>query len=365
LTELARNKNSVIAPILNNKTSAVQPKKAAKLNDSIRIIGAEANNLKKIDVSIPLHQLVCLTGVSGSGKSSLAIDILYKALWSSLHDARMIPGKHIKIEGIEKIKDVYCIDQSPVSKSKISIPATYIGVFDAVRKVFAECDGAVRHELNHISYYSFNSEGGCSSCKGVGYLDSHIHYLGDVQLDCPVCNGKRYSEEVLEVFYKGKNIAQVLEMTVEDAVRFFNDKPYIYNKLKYLYELGLEYMTLGQSLSTISGGEAQRLGLAREISKVRGTQNMLYILDEPTTGLHSKDIQKLLQVFAKLIEKGNSVLLIEHNPDVILSADHVIDIGPGAGNKGGEIVVQGAPDEMMACKQSYTGQYLNNHLGSK
>lgn len=363
--EIIKNKKSINAPFL--KPRKVEPRvKVSSLgrHDFIRIIGAQANNLKNIDVSIPLNSLVCLTGVSGSGKSSLAIEIIYKAFWSSFHDSRVIPGKHTKIEGMEKIKDVYCIDQSSMGRSAKSTPATYIGVFDRIRILFSECEDAIKYDLNDASYYSFNAMGGCHSCKGKGYIDTHIHYLGSLETICSECNGSRYTSQVLEVLYKGKNIKQVLDLDFKTALSFFAEDKYIYNRLKYVCDLGLDYMTLGQPNNTISGGEAQRLCLAKEISKIRGKKNMLYIIDEPTTGLHPQDIENVMNVMKSIVEKGNSMLIIEHNPDVIINADHIIDVGPEAGRGGGEIVVSGSLEEIMACSRSKTGQYLTSYLNN-
>ncbi len=359
IEEIIKHDKSVVAPFLKSGNLSLQKTlSTVDKHDCLKIAGAQVNNLKKIDVSIPLNSLVCFTGISGSGKSSLAIEILYKAFWSSLHDPRIIPGKHIRIEGMERIKDVYCIDQSSIGRSKRSTPATFIGVFNKIRNLFAECEDARKYDLTNVSYYSFNSTGGCPSCKGMGYLDTHIHYLGDLQTLCSECQGERYTKEVLEVLYKGKNIKQVLDMDFETALQFFQDDAYIRDKLRYVYDLGLGYMTLGQPIDTISGGEAQRLGLAKEISKVRGKSNMLYIMDEPTTGLHSQDIEKLLQAIRTLVDKGNSMVIIEHNPDVIINADYIIDIGPGAGRDGGEVVVAGTLQDILECQDSVTGQYL-------
>lgn len=363
IEDVVKSHKSIIAPFLRRRSDYVMMKHPCENKfDFIKIVGAQANNLKNIDVSIPLNRLVCLTGVSGSGKSSLAIEILYKAFWSTLHDPRITPGKYLRIEGMKKIKDVYCIDQSPISRSKKSIPATYIGIFDTIRNIFAECDDAKKYGLTDMANFSFNSKGGCSSCKGMGYLDTHVHYLGDLQTECPVCKGARYTSEVLEVLYKGKNIAQVLDLNFEEALSFFENQTYIYNKLKYLCDLGLGYMKLGQQINTISGGEAQRLRLAKEISKIRGKKNMLYIMDEPTTGLHSKDIERLLVAIRSIIDKGNSVVLIEHNPDIIIDADYIIDIGPEAGKNGGQVVAEGTLKEILECDQSKTGQYLKLYI---
>lgn len=360
--DVMNNDKSVIATFLNSEDRSTMSTQAIfDKTNIITIVGAEENNLKNIDVSIPLNSLVCLTGISGSGKSSLGIEILYKAIWSKLHDPRVIPGKHRHINGLEKIKDVYCIDQSSVGNSPRSTPATYIGVFDRIRDIFAATDDAKKYGLDNKSYYSFNSKGACSSCKGMGYLDSHIHYLGDLKTTCPECKGKQYSEEVLEVLYKGKNIKQILEMDFEEALSFFGDNEYIHHKISYVYDLGLGYMKLGQPTNTISGGEAQRLCLAKEIGKIRGTKNMLYIMDEPTTGLHSKDIKRLIRAIRSLTENGNSVLVIEHNTDVIKNADYIIDMGPGAGKHGGQVVVAGTLQDIIACQESKTGQYISDN----
>lgn len=363
IDDIINNDKSVIASFLKRKNNEMIAKHTC-IEDKpmLKVIGARANNLKNIDISIPLNSLVCLTGISGSGKSSLAIEILYKAFWSSLHDPRVIPGEHLQIEGREMIKDVYCIDQSPINRSRTSIPATYIGVFDAIRKIFGECKDAKKYRLTDIAYYSFNAKGACPSCKGRGYMDTHVHYLGDLQTICPICKGSRYNRDVLEVLYKEKNIAQVLALNIETALFFFEDNSYIYNKLKVIFDLGLGYMTLGQQINTVSGGEAQRIRLAKEISKIRGKKDMLYIMDEPTTGLHSKDIERLLKAIRSIIDKGNSMIIIEHNPDVIIQADYIIDIGPEAGKNGGEVVVAGTLQDIINCPRSKTGQYLKSYM---
>ncbi|MFW5981086.1 MAG: excinuclease ABC subunit UvrA [bacterium] len=364
--DIIKNEKSVIASFLKNKKIETSQKEKNLLSgDTLKIIGAEANNLKNIDVSLPLNSLTCLTGISGSGKSSLAIEILYKAIWSSLHGPGVIPGKYKKIEGMEKIKDIYCIDQASIGSSSRSIPATYLGFFDRIRQLFANSNDAKKYGLIDKGYYSFNSKGGCSGCKGIGYLDTHIHYLGDLQTICPVCKGKRYHKDVLQVLYKDKTIAEVLDLGFEEALIFFKDNKYISHKLSFVNELGLGYMKLGQQTTSISGGEAQRLRLAKEISKIRGKGNMLYIMDEPSTGLHSKDIEKLLQAIQKLIDKGNSVLIIEHNLDIIRNANYIIDMGPGAGNNGGELVASGSLEDILNCSKSKTGEYLRSMCKEK
>lgn len=363
IEEVLNHDQSVIARFLRPGCYDLNPKDPPiDQRGFIKIIGAQVNNLKNIDVTVPLNRLVCFTGISGSGKSSLVIDILYKAFWSALHDPRTIPGQHLRIEGMEQIKDIYCIDQSPIGRSQRSIPATFIGVFDRIRSLFAECADAQKYGFNDKTYFSFNAKGGCPSCKGMGYLDTHIHYLGDLKTICPVCRGERYISQILKVFYQGKNIKQVLDLDFQTALSFFENDAYIHHKIGYVCDLGLGYMTLGQPIKTISGGEAQRLCLAKEISKIRGKKNMLYIMDEPTTGLHVKDIERLLVAIRNLIDQGNSVVIIEHNPDVIKDADYIIDIGPGAGKDGGEVVVAGDLWKVINCSESKTGQYLKRCL---
>lgn len=364
LAEILANDRSVIAPFLRSNSIVHTIEQSAPIDDNyIKVVGAKANNLKDIDVLIPLNRVVCLTGISGSGKSTLAIEVLYKAFWSMLHNTRVVAGEHLRIEGMERVKDVYCIDQSAIGTSKVSIPATYMGIFNAIRELFANCDQAVGLGLDHISHYSFKSAGGCPSCRGAGVIDTHIQFLGDLSVTCPVCKGARYKDDVLQVRYRGKTISEVLELTVEAAILFFSDHPYIINKLTYISDLGLEYMKLGQPINTISGGESQRLRLAKELGKIRRSKNMLYILDEPTTGLHSKDIKKLICVINRIVSSGNTVLLIEHNTDIILSSDYIIDMGPKAGKDGGKVLVSGSVSDVMDCQQSVTGRYLRELLG--
>lgn len=361
--EIKNSKKSINAPYFKTKNIDPISKVFFQKNDEfLSVLGAEENNLKKIDVSIPLNGIVCLTGVSGSGKSSLAIEILFKAFWSSLHDSRIVPGKHYMIEGMDKVEDIYCFDQKAMGRSVKSTPATFIGVFDRIRHYFSISDDAIKHNLDDASYYSFNASGGCPSCKGKGFIDTHIHYLGCLESVCSECNGERYISEVRKVLLNGKNIKQVLDMDFKTAMDFFKEDAYIYNKLKHVCDLGLDYMTLGQPTSSISGGEAQRLSLAKEISKVRGKKNRLYILDEPTTGLHPKDVEKLMLALKNIVEKGNSMLIIEHNPEVIINADYIIDLGPEAGKNGGNVVVSGSLTDIMACPDSKTGRYLKTYF---
>ena len=324
----------------------------------LTICGAEENNLKKIDVKIPLGVFSCVTGVSGSGKSSLINEILYKSLTRSLYkNAKIHPGKHDRIEGLEHIDKVINIDQSPIGRTPRSNPATYTGVFDGIRELFAQTQDAKMRGYK-AGRFSFNVKGGrCEACGGDGIIKIEMHFLSDVYVPCEVCKGKRYNRETLDVYYKGKNIADVLDMTVNQAVEFFENIPKIHRKLKTLQDVGLGYIRLGQPATTLSGGEAQRVKLATELSR-KSTGKTLYILDEPTTGLHIADIHKLLEVLNRLVADGDSVLVIEHNMDVIKSADYIIDLGPEGGKGGGRIVATGTPEEVAKVKKSYTGQFL-------
>ena len=324
----------------------------------LTIKGAEENNLKKINVDIPLGLFTCITGVSGSGKSTLINEILFKAVTRHLYkNARMIPGKHKGIEGLEYIDKVIDIDQSPIGRTPRSNPATYTGVFDAIRNVFAQTQEA-RVRGYKAGRFSFNIKGGrCEACSGDGIIKIEMHFLPDVYVPCEVCKGKRYNRETLEVKYKGKSISDVLEMTVNEACEFFEPLPKIYRKIKTLQDVGLGYIKLGQPATTLSGGEAQRVKLATELSR-KSTGKTLYILDEPTTGLHIADIHKLLGVLNRLVEAGDSVVVIEHNLDVIKSADYIIDLGPEGGKNGGRIVAKGTPEEVAKVPGSYTGQFL-------
>lgn len=323
----------------------------------ITIIGAKENNLKNVEASIPLNTLTCVTGVSGSGKSTLINDILAKALAKKFYRAKDEPGQHEKIEGTEHIDKVISIDQSPIGKSPRSNPATYTGVFTLIRDLFAETSEAKMRGYK-AGRFSFNVKGGrCEKCRGDGVIKIEMHFLPDVYITCEECKGRRYNNEALEVLYKGKNISEVLNLNVEEATEFFKNIPAIYNKLSVVSDVGLGYIKLGQPATTLSGGEAQRVKLATELSH-RGTGKTLYILDEPTTGLHFEDVKKLLGVLNALVEKGNTVLVIEHNLDVIKCADYLIDLGPEGGDKGGTIIAVGTPEEIAKVKKSYTGQYL-------
>ena len=327
----------------------------------LTIRGAAENNLRHVDAAIPLGTFTCVTGVSGSGKSSLVNEILFKRLAADLNRAKTRPGKHAGIEGEEFLDKVIDIDQSPIGRTPRSNPATYTGLFNDIRDLFASTSDAKARGYGP-GRFSFNVRGGrCEACQGDGLLKIEMHFLPDIYVPCEVCKGKRYNRETLEVRYKGKNIYEVLEMTVEEALPFFENLPRLYNKLQTLYEVGLSYVKLGQPSTTLSGGEAQRVKLATELAK-RSTGKTIYILDEPTTGLHTADVHKLIEVLQKLVDVGNTVVVIEHNLDVIKTADHIIDLGPEGGDGGGNIVVTGIPEEVAQCAASYTGQYLKRML---
>ena len=325
------------------------------------IRGARENNLKNIDVNIPLGVMTCVTGVSGSGKSSLVNEILYKALAKKLNRARTIPGKHDKIEGIENLDKIIAIDQSPIGRTPRSNPATYTGAFDLIRDLFASTTDAKAKGYSK-GRFSFNVKGGrCEACGGDGIIKIEMHFLPDVYVPCEVCGGKRYNRETLEVKYKGKSIYDVLNMTVEEALKFFENVPTIARKIQTLYDVGLSYIRLGQPSTELSGGEAQRIKLATELSK-RGTGRTIYILDEPTTGLHFADVHKLIEILRRLSDGGNTVVVIEHNLDVIKTADYIIDIGPEGGDGGGTVIAQGTPEEVADVTFPHTGHYVKKYL---
>ena len=331
------------------------------MNDKIIIHGAREHNLKNIDLEVPRDKLVVFTGLSGSGKSSLINEILYKSLAAQLNGAKTRPGKHRDILGVEELDKIINIDQSPIGRTPRSNPATYTGLFGDIRELFASTPDAKSRGYGP-GRFSFNVKGGrCESCAGDGLLKIEMHFLPDIYVPCEVCKGKRYNRETLEVRYKGKNIADVLEMTVDEAVEFFAPLPRIRNKLQTLCDVGLGYVKLGQPSTELSGGEAQRVKLATELSKI-ATGKTIYILDEPTTGLHTDDVRKLLEVLQRLVDSGNTVVVIEHNLDVIKCADHLIDLGPEGGDGGGTIVCTGTPEEVAACRSSFTGRYLKKLL---
>ena len=360
--DIQKSKCSTTADYLSGRKKIETPKiRRLGSGEEIEIVGATENNLKNLNVKIALNKFVCVTGVSGSGKSSLINDILAKSLSKEYHRAETDPGKHKEIRGKEKLNKIINIDQSPIGKSPRSNPATYVGVFTPVRELFASTKEAKMRGYR-AGRFSFNVKGGrCEKCRGDGTLKIEMHFLPNVYITCEECKGKRYNKEALEINYKEKNIADVLDMTVSEAAIFFKNIPTIYTKLAVLVEVGLGYIKLGQPATTLSGGEAQRIKLATELSR-RGTGKTLYILDEPTTGLHFDDVKKLLKVLNSLVDKGNTVLVIEHNLDVIKSSDYVIDLGPEGGDKGGEVIAAGTPEEIAKNKKSFTGQYLKKVL---
>ena len=359
--EIMKNPDSITGQYLSGKKKIPVPSERRKPTGFLIVRKAAENNLKNIDVKIPLGVMTCVTGVSGSGKSSLVNEILYKSLARKLNRARTIPGKHKCIEGVEQLDKVINIDQSPIGRTPRSNPATYTGVFDQIRDLFAATSDAKARGYKK-GRFSFNVKGGrCEACSGDGILKIEMHFLPDVYVPCEVCHGKRYNRETLEVKYKGKNIYDVLNMTVEEALEFFDHVPSIKRKIQTLYDVGLSYIKLGQPSTELSGGEAQRIKLATELSK-RGTGKTIYILDEPTTGLHFADVHKLIEILRRLSEGGNTVVVIEHNLDVIKTADYIIDIGPEGGNKGGTVIASGTPEEVAANPSSYTGRYVSKYL---
>ena len=355
--EIMACEKSITGAYLSKKLQIPVPETRKEPKGWLTVRGAAENNLKDIDVEIPLGVMTCVTGVSGSGKSSLVNEILYKSLAKKLNRARTIPGKHKGIEGVEQLDKVINIDQSPIGRTPRSNPATYTGVFDMIRDLFAATPDAKAKGYKK-GRFSFNVKGGrCEACSGDGILKIEMHFLPDVYVPCEVCHGKRYNRETLEVKYKGKSIADVLDMTVEEALIFFENVPRVRSKIQTLYDVGLSYIKLGQPSTTLSGGEAQRVKLATELSK-RSTGKTIYILDEPTTGLHFADVHKLVTILQKLVEGGNTVLVIEHNLDVIKTADYIIDLGPEGGDRGGKVIAKGTPEEVAKVEGSYTGQFL-------
>ena len=360
--EIARTKGSITGDFLSGRDSIPVPRKRRKASRGyLTVLGAEENNLKKVDAEFPIGIFTCVTGVSGSGKSTLVNEILYKALANQLHQGVHVVGKHKAILGLEAVDKVIDIDQAPIGRTPRSNPATYTGLFTPLRELFAQLP-----ESKARGYapgrYSFNVKGGrCEKCEGDGVLKIEMHFLPDVYVTCEQCKGKRYNRETMEIHYKGKSISDVLNMTVEEALELFGPIPVLANKLQTLTDVGLGYIRLGQSATTLSGGEAQRVKLAKELSK-RATGRTVYILDEPTTGLHLKDIQKLLEVVNRLVETGNTLIVIEHNLDVIKTADWILDLGPEGGGAGGKIIAQGTPEQVAKAKASVTGKYLAPYL---
>lgn len=360
--EIMKVKESLTGQYLSHKIVIPVPEKRRKPTGWIKIVGAAENNLKNVNAKIPLGIMTCVTGVSGSGKSSLINEILYKKLAKSLNRARTIAGRHTRIEGIEQLDKVINIDQSPIGRTPRSNPATYTGMFDLIRDLFAATADAKARGYKK-GRFSFNVKGGrCEACSGDGILKIEMHFLADVYVPCEVCGGKRYNRETLEVRYKGKNIYDVLDMTVEEALTFFEHVPSIRNKVETLYNVGLSYIKLGQPSTTLSGGEAQRIKLATELSR-RSTGKTIYILDEPTTGLHFADVHKLVEILQQLSDGGNTVVVIEHNLDVIKTADYIIDMGPEGGDGGGTVIAEGTPEQVAKSEKSYTGMYIKKMLG--
>ncbi len=359
--EIMQNPDSVTGAYLSGRIKIPVPKERKEPSGFLKVIGAEENNLKKVNVDIPLGVMTCVTGVSGSGKSSLTNEVLYKTLQRKLNRARTIPGKHKEIRGMEQLDKVIDIDQSPIGRTPRSNPATYTGVFDIIRDLFAATPDAKAKGYKK-GRFSFNVKGGrCEACSGDGILKIEMHFLPDVYVPCEVCHGKRYNRETLEVKYKGKSIYDVLNMTVEEALEFFQNVPSVHRKIQTLYDVGLSYIRLGQPSTELSGGEAQRIKLATELSK-RSTGKTIYILDEPTTGLHFADVHKLIEILHKLSEGGNTVVVIEHNLDVIKTADYIIDMGPEGGEGGGCVVACGTPEDVAKVRNSYTGHYIKKYL---
>jgi len=359
--EIMQVPESVTGQFLSGKRKIPVPTERKEPAGWLTVTGAKENNLKNVTVNIPTGVMTCVTGVSGSGKSSLINEILYKSLAKQLNRARTLSGKHDSITGVEQLDKVIDIDQSPIGRTPRSNPATYTGMFDMIRDLFASTPDA-KAKGYQKGRFSFNVKGGrCEACSGDGIVKIEMHFLPDVYVPCEVCKGKRYNRETLEVRYKGKNIYEVLDMTVEEAVTFFEHLPRIRQKVQTLYDVGLGYVKLGQPSTQLSGGEAQRIKLATELSK-RSTGKTIYILDEPTTGLHFADVEKLIEILHKLKEAGNTVVVIEHNLDVIKTADYIIDMGPEGGDRGGTVIAQGTPEEVAKCKKSYTGHYIGKML---
>jgi excinuclease ABC subunit A len=345
------------------RTIAMPPVRRRGNGKAIVIRGARENNLKDIDVAIPLGRLVAVTGASGSGKSTLVNEILYKVLWKRLIDTRTLPGAHEGVEGVEHVHKVVNIDQSPIGRNSRSNPATYVGFYDAIRDLFTRAPLSIERGYKP-GRFSFNVKGGrCEECQGEGSIRTQLYFMPDVEVTCGTCKGARFNAETLEVVLRGKTIDDVLNMSVEEGVSFFEGEPSIGRKIQVLDDLGLGYLTLGQSATTLSGGEAQRIKIATELGTLQRSRHTVYILDEPTTGLHSADVQRLLDALNRLVDAGHTVLLIEHHLDVIKTADHVIDLGPEGGHAGGEVVVTGTPEQVAACHSSYTGRFLRARIG--
>src|SRR5712672_2358815 len=356
-------KASPTGQYLSGKRSIATPQRRRKGNGKVLTVrGARENNLKALDVTFPLGKLVAITGASGSGKSTLINDVLYKALWKRIVDTRTLPGQHDGVDGFENVHRVVNIDQTPIGRNSRSNPATYIGFYDTIRDLFTQAPLSVDRDYKP-GRFSFNVKGGrCEECQGEGVITTQLYFMPDVEVTCGACKGARFNAETLEVTVRGKTISDVLNTSVEEGVMFFASEPAVGKKIEVLNDLGLGYLTLGQSATTLSGGEAQRIKIAAELSKLQRSKHTVYILDEPTTGLHLADVERLLESLNRLVDAGHTVLLIEHHMDVIKTADHVIDLGPEGGHAGGEVVVAGSPEQIAACQASHTGRFLKAHL---
>jgi excinuclease ABC subunit A len=361
LDDILRSKASPTGQFLSGRRSIATPGKRRPGNGHALVVrGARENNLKSIDVTFPLGKMIAITGASGSGKSTLVNEILYKVLWKRLVDTRTLPGAHDDVEGIEHVKRVVSIDQTPIGRNSRSNPATYIGFYDTIRDLFAQAPLSLERDYK-VGRFSFNVKGGrCEECQGEGSITTQLYFMPDVEVTCGSCKGARFNSETLEVTWNGKTIDDVLNMSVEEGVTFFASQPTIGKKIQVLADLGLGYLTLGQSSTTLSGGEAQRVKIASELSTLQRSKHTIYILDEPTTGLHLADVEKLLESLNRLVDAGHTVILIEHHLDVIKTADHVIDLGPEGGHAGGTVVATGSPEQIAACKASHTGRFLRS-----
>jgi excinuclease ABC subunit A len=363
LDQLLKCKGSPTGQFLSGKRWIAMPKVRRKGHGkTLTVRGARENNLKSIAVTFPLGTLIAVTGASGSGKSTLVSEILYKALWKRLVDTRTLPGDHDAVDGLEHVHKVVNIDQTPIGRNSRSNPATYVGFYDAIRDLFTEAPLSVERDYRP-GRFSFNVKGGrCEECQGEGVITTQLYFMPDVEVTCGACKGARFNSDTLEVTLRGKTIADVLNMSVEEGVTFFANEPPVRRRIEVLDELGLGYLTLGQSATTLSGGEAQRIKIATELSTLQRSKHTVYILDEPTTGLHLADIERLLAALNRLVDAGHTVLVIEHHMDVIKTADHVIDLGPEGGHAGGDVVVTGTPEDVVRCKTSHTGRFLKPHV---
>jgi excinuclease ABC subunit A len=365
LEDVLRCKASPTGQFMSGKRSIPTPtRRRTGSGRALTVRGARENNLKNVDVAVPLGVLVAITGASGSGKSTLVNEILYKALWKRLVDTRTLPGEHDVVEGAEHVHKVVSIDQSPIGRNSRSNPATYVGFYDTIRDLFTRAPMSIDRGYKP-GRFSFNVKGGrCEECQGEGAITTQLYFMPDVEVTCGACKGARFNTETLEVTLRGKTIDDVLNMSVEEGMTFFAGEPAVGKKIQVLNDLGLGYLTLGQSATTLSGGEAQRIKIATELSKLQQSKHTVYILDEPTTGLHLADVERLLGSLNRLVDAGHTVLVIEHHVDVIKTADHVIDLGPEGGHAGGEVVVAGTPEEVARCRASHTGRFLKAHLRS-